>query len=62
MLLRLAVIWILFCFPAILRAQPSQILFDHYGTEAGFNSREAKDITCTEDGLVWISSNDGLGR
>lgn len=43
-------------------AQPGQFIFDHYGFEAGFNSREAMDIVTTPNGMVWISSNDGLVR
>ncbi len=43
-------------------AQPNPILFDHYGLEAGFLTREASDIVTTPNGMVWISSNDGLVR
>lgn len=45
-----------------LFAQPGQIIFDHYGLEAGFNSREAMDIVTTPNGMVWVSTNDGLAR
>ncbi|MBL0147063.1 MAG: hypothetical protein IPP48_16450 [Chitinophagaceae bacterium] len=40
----------------------NQIVFEHYGLEAGFNSREAMDITTTPNGMVWVTSNDGLVR
>jgi signal transduction histidine kinase/ligand-binding sensor domain-containing protein len=43
-------------------AQPPKIVFDHYGLEDGFNSREAMEITSTPNGLMWITSNDGLAR
>lgn len=46
----------------LVQAQPSQILFDHYGLDAGFNSREAMNIVTTPNGMVWVSSNDGLAR
>jgi ligand-binding sensor domain-containing protein/two-component sensor histidine kinase len=46
----------------IAKAQPDKIVFDHYGLAEGFNSREAMDITTTPNGLVWITSNDGLVR
>lgn len=45
-----------------VNAQPKQIVFDHYGLEAGFFSREAMAIVTTPDGMVWVSSNDGLAR
>lgn len=45
-----------------MQAQPLQITFDHYGLTAGFNSREAMDIVTTANGMVWVSSNDGLVR
>lgn len=54
---------ILFFFVCIIStAQPGRIVFDHYGLETGFNSREAMDITTTPNGMVWITSNDGLVR
>lgn len=46
----------------IAKAQPDKIVFDHFGLAEGFNSREAMDITTTPNGLVWITSNDGLVR
>lgn len=46
----------------LLHAQQAPIIFDHYGLSAGFNSREAMDILTTPNGMVWISSNDGLVR
>ena len=45
-----------------LHAQQTQVIFDHYGLSAGFNSREAMDIVTTSNGMVWVSSNDGLAR
>ncbi|MES2775536.1 MAG: triple tyrosine motif-containing protein [Bacteroidota bacterium] len=52
----------LYFFPIQLFAQRGQIVFDHYGLEAGFNSREAMDVVTTPNGMAWISSNDGLVR
>lgn len=46
----------------IAKAQPDKIVFDHFGLAEGFNSREAMDIATTPNGLVWITSNDGLVR
>ena len=46
----------------VLHAQQAQIIFDHYGLSAGFSSKEAMDIVTTPNGMVWISSNDGLVR
>lgn len=43
-------------------AQTQKIVFDHYGLSEGFNSREAMDIVTAKNGMVWISSNDGLVR
>lgn len=45
-----------------INAQPTQIIFDHYGAEQGFYSKEAMDIITSSNGLVWITSNDGLAR
>ncbi|RYD81768.1 MAG: hypothetical protein EOP53_05540, partial [Sphingobacteriales bacterium] len=42
--------------------QPKQIIFKHYGVAEGFNSNEAMDISQTKEGLIWISSADGLIR
>ena len=47
---------------ALLQAQQTKIIFDHYGLEAGFNSREASHIVTTPNSMVWVSSNDGLAR
>ncbi len=43
-------------------AQPSQIIFKHYSVAEGFSSNEAFDITNSSEGLIWISSGDGLAR
>lgn len=42
--------------------QPKEITFTHYGTAEGFDSREAMSVAQTKDGLLWISSADGLIR
>jgi len=42
--------------------QPKQIVFKHYGVEQGFTSNEAADIVRTTEGLIWISTADGLAR
>lgn len=42
--------------------QPDQIVFKHYGIAEGFSSNEAMDIVQTKEGLLWISSGDGLAR
>jgi ligand-binding sensor domain-containing protein len=41
-------------------AQPKQILFNHFGLEEGFSSKEALGIAEAKNGLLWISSNNGL--
>jgi signal transduction histidine kinase/streptogramin lyase len=43
-------------------ALANKLFFDHFGLEAGFRSREAMDIVTTPNGMVWVSSNDGLAR
>ena len=42
--------------------QPKQIVFKHYGIDQGFASNEAADIVQTAEGLMWISTADGLAR
>jgi len=42
--------------------QPKQLVFKHYGVEQGFTSNEAADIVRTTEGLIWISTSDGLAR
>ncbi len=42
--------------------QPKQIVFKHYRVEQGFTSNEAADIVRTTEGLIWISTSDGLAR
>lgn len=51
-----------FLLTATAFAQTQKIVFDHYGLREGFNSREAMDIVTAKNGLVWISSTDGLVR
>jgi signal transduction histidine kinase/streptogramin lyase len=43
-------------------SQPGQIVFKHYGVAEGFSSNEAMQIAKTKEGLLWISSGDGLAR
>lgn len=45
-----------------VHCQQKQIVFDHYGLDAGFNSKEAMCVTSSPDGFVWVSSNDGFAR
>lgn len=47
---------------ATVFGQPRQIVFKHYGVEQGFASNEAADIVQTAEGLIWISTADGLAR
>ncbi len=47
---------------AAMYAQPARIVFDHFGASEGFNSQEAMCTVTGKDGLLWISSNDGLVR
>lgn len=46
----------------ILHCQPEKIVFDYYGTQEGFNTNVAHDVATTSDGMVWISTKDGLVR
>lgn len=55
-----AILFLFFC-PSVF-AQPASIIFDHYGIGQGFNSREAKKVAATKNGMIWIASNDGLAR
>ncbi len=57
-----SLIFITLLFTGFLHGQQSTIIFDHFGLSAGFNSREAMDIVTTANGMVWVSSNDGLAR
>lgn len=43
-------------------AQPGQIVFDHYSFAEGFVGREARSIASTKEGLIWVSSSNGLAR
>lgn len=47
---------------AIGLAQPAKIIFDHYGPEEGFASRTSRAVVKTHDGMVWITTDDGLAR
>ena len=42
--------------------QPQKIIFDHYGLNEGFTTRNCNNIVKTKDGLLWITSSDGLIR
>ncbi len=53
---------ILSCFFITLFAQPKQLVFDHYSFPEGFSSREGRAITSTKDGMIWITTIDGLTR
>jgi signal transduction histidine kinase/ligand-binding sensor domain-containing protein len=57
-----SLLFITLLFAGFLYAQKSTIFFDHFGLSAGFTSREAMDIVTASNGMVWISSNDGLVR
>jgi signal transduction histidine kinase/ligand-binding sensor domain-containing protein len=57
---RLSLLLILF-FTGGLAAQEKNI-FDHYWLNEGFTSREAMQVCATSNGMIWISSNDGLVR
>jgi ligand-binding sensor domain-containing protein/two-component sensor histidine kinase len=41
-------------------AQQQKIIFDHYGTQQGFNSRVCRTVVKTADGMVWITTSNGL--
>lgn len=45
-----------------MQAQPARIHFDHYGPSDGLTSRVTRSVLKTSDGLVWITSEDGLVR
>ncbi|RYY69485.1 MAG: hypothetical protein EOO13_09400 [Chitinophagaceae bacterium] len=45
-----------------IHGQPREINFTHYGVADGFDSKEAMSVAQTKDGLLWISSTDGLIR
>ncbi len=48
--------------PLFLQAQPASIIFDHYGPEDGLISRVTRSMVKSSDGLLWITSADGLVR
>jgi ligand-binding sensor domain-containing protein/two-component sensor histidine kinase len=42
--------------------QQKKIVFDHYGIQQGFNSRVCRTVVKTTDGMVWITTGNGLAR
>jgi signal transduction histidine kinase/ligand-binding sensor domain-containing protein len=56
---RILLCFFLFCYTGLI-AQKKDLLFDYYGFKEGFSSREAKNIVTTKNGMVWISTYDGL--
>lgn len=52
----------LFTFYKGMYGQPKDIIFTHYGVAEGFVSNEAFDLTQTNEGLMWITSGNGLTR
>lgn len=56
-ILILSVLATQFCY-----SQNNQLVFDHLGLDAGFTAKEARDIVTAPNGMVWISSNNGLVR
>jgi two-component sensor histidine kinase len=45
-----------------LFSQQNKIIFDHYSYNEGFYSREAMQTCATSNGMIWVTSNDGLVR
>jgi signal transduction histidine kinase/sugar lactone lactonase YvrE len=43
-------------------AQQRKIIFDHYGIQQGFKSRVCRTVVKTGDGMVWITTDNGLVR
>ena len=53
---------LLLVFAQFSYSQNNQLVFDHLGLDAGFTAKEARDIVTAPNGMVWISSNNGLVR
>ena len=54
-------IWIFYS-GCCLYAQPQQIIFNHYGPEEGLTTRTTRSVAKTSDGLLWLTTDDGLVR
>ena len=61
-LCRIFVVLPVILFSLAAQAQPAKIHFDHYGPADGLVSRVTRSVLKTSDGLVWITSEDGLVR
>ncbi len=58
----LILLFLFFCSVTPLFGQPKEIIFKHYSAADGFNSSEAMSIAQTKEGLLWISTGEGLVR
>jgi ligand-binding sensor domain-containing protein len=56
----LSVFFAFFYFP--LKAQYTNVSYDHYDTENGLSNNEVKDILQDEEGFIWIATKGGLNR
>lgn len=61
-MIRFSTLMLLFCLPDLLQAQQSQLVFEHYGKQEGFNSRSCRTVVKTSDGMIWLTTDDGLIR
>ena len=52
---------LLFTYVAVL-AQSTPIIFDHYGLADGLTTKSTNGIAKTTDGMMWITSEEGLIR
>ena len=59
---RLRVILFFFISCSAAFSQQKKIVFDHYGIQQGFRSRVCRTIVKTGDGMLWISTHNGLVR
>lgn len=46
----------------VVHTQPESIYFNHYGPSDGLTTRVTRAVRKTSDGVVWITSEDGLIR
>lgn len=59
---RFAVIALFLHFQQAALSQQKKIVFDHYAVPQGFNSRVCRTVVKTPDGMVWITTDNGLVR
>jgi ligand-binding sensor domain-containing protein len=57
-----SIVLIVLLYAANCRAQPYQIVFNHFGVQEGFTASEALQMVEGKHGLVWIATESGLAK